>query len=168
MIILLSGRRLVASQKPLTDFDATVTVCMTAHLARRADDQRRSYLITFLRLSLLVTNNQRVTSSAFPAGILWIDPAGDDSSLVPRFVFAVAENAPLHPEGSLYVSLMTIAASLRFQVAEVFEHQDGGSLFSGKLDNAMADLVSKILVTVMDFAPEVHIVLFSKCKQACF
>ena len=155
---------LIASQESLTDLEAGVAVGMAAHLALWTDDQRRTYLIALLGLPLRITNDLRTATGAFPASLLRVDPAGDNPGLVPRLILAVAENAPFHPEGSLLIAPVTVAAFLRLQIAQMLEHYNGGSLLSSELDNAMTDLVSNILVTLIDFAPQSGIILLAKCK----
>src|SRR5258708_12435862 len=98
-------------------------------------NQRSTLSIPLCRLPLLIACHQAVTTSTFPAGVAWIDPAGDDA-LVPCLIFGVLEDAPLHPEGSLAVSPTAILASLGFEVAELLKHQDGRPMVMSKLDNA--------------------------------
>src|SRR6185312_1432864 len=90
----------IASHESLTDLEAGVAVSMPTHLAVGTDDQRGPHLIPLFWLPLRIANDLRTTTSAFSAGILGIDPAGDDPGLVPCLVFGVAEDATLHPEGS--------------------------------------------------------------------
>jgi hypothetical protein len=101
-----------------------------------------------------------VTTSTFPTGIAWIDPAGDDA-LAPCLIFGVLEDAPLHPEGSLAVSTTAIRASLGFEGAEVLKHQDGRPMVMSKLDNASTHQVRERLIDVLDLAPEGNIVLLA-------
>ena len=155
---------LIAIHEPLAYLEAGIAVGMPAHLAGWTHDQGCTHLVALFGLPLRVANYLRTTAGAFPAGIPGVDPAGDDTGLVPRLVFGVAENAALHPEGSLHVSSVTIPAFLRFQIAEVFKHQKRGSLRTCELDNAVADLVGKILVTMIDFALQIGIVLLAECK----
>jgi hypothetical protein len=98
-------------------------------------NQRSTLSIPLCWLPLSIACYQAVTTSTFPTGVAWIDPAGDDA-LVPCLIFGVLEDAPLHPEGSLAVSPTAILASLGFEVAEVLKHQDGRSVVMSKLDNA--------------------------------
>src|SRR5258708_28684030 len=125
-----------------------------------AQNQRSTLSIPLCRLPLLIACHQAVTTSTFPTGVAWIDPAGDDA-LVTCLIFGVLEDAPLHPEGSLAVSPTAILASLRFEVAEMFKHQDGRPVVMSKLDNTSTHQVRERLIAVLDLAPEVNIVLFA-------
>src|SRR5713101_5899053 len=53
-----------------------------------------------------------------------VDPARDDL-LIPRFIFCVLEDAPLHPVGSFAVPPVAILPLLRTQVPQVLEDEDG-------------------------------------------
>lgn len=154
----------IASHESLTNLEAGVAVSMPTHLAVWTDDQRCTHVISLFWLPLRIANDLRTTTSAFPAGILRIDPTGDDPRLVPCLVFGVAEDATLHPEGSFLIASAAVATFFRFEMAEMFKHQNGGSLLSGELDDTMADLVRNILVTVRDFLPEVRIILLAESK----
>ena len=103
----------------MADHKTGVAVGMPAHLARGTHDQGCASLIPFLGLPLRITNELSTATGAFPAGVLRIDPAGDDTGLVPRLVLAIAEDAPFHPESPLMVAPVAIPAFLRFQIAEV-------------------------------------------------
>jgi len=86
------------------------------------------------------------------------DPAGEDL-LIPRLVFRVAEDAPFHPERSLRIPPAAILALFRFEVSQVFKHQDTGLVCLRKLHNASAHQMRHLLISVADLAPEVCIVL---------
>ena len=159
---------LIASQESLTDLDTGIAVGVSPQLALWTDEQGRTHVIPFFRLPLCVANDLSTATGTFPAGLLGIDPAGDDPGLVPRLVLSGAKDAALHPESSLRVASMTVPALLRLQIAEVLKRQDRGSLLSGELDNAMADLVGKIVISLIDFAPEIGVVLLARCKYAGF
>src|SRR5258708_13023102 len=108
---------------------------MALHTTLMTQNQRSTLSIPLCRLPLLIACHQAVTTSTFPTGVVWIDPAGDDA-LVPCLIFGVLEDAPLHPEGSLAVSPTAILASLRFEVAQMLKHQDHRPLVMTKLHNA--------------------------------
>jgi hypothetical protein len=48
----------------------------------------------------------------------------------------------------------------------VLKHEDGGSVFLGKLDNATGNQVGKRLITVTDFVPKGLIILFPLGKHS--
>jgi hypothetical protein len=133
---------------------------MALHPTLLTQNQRSTLRIPLCRLPLLIACHQAVTTSTFPTGVAWIDPAGDDA-LVPCLLFGVLEDAPLHPEGSLAVSPAAIRASLGLEVAEVLKHQDGRPVVVSKLDNASTHQVRERRIDVLDLAPEVGIVLFA-------
>jgi hypothetical protein len=108
----------------------------------------------------VITCHQRVATSAFPTGVAWIDPAGDDA-LVPCLIFGVREDAPLHPVGPLAVSPAAIRTLLGFEIAEVLKHQDARPVVVSKLHNASAHKMRERLIAVFDLAPEGGIVLFA-------
>jgi hypothetical protein len=48
----------------------------------------------------------------------------------------------------------------------VLKHEDAGSVFLGKLDNATGNQVGKRLITVTDFVPKGLIILFPLGKHS--
>ncbi len=149
-----------ACHQTLADNQTGISIGMALHPTLMTQNQRSTLSIPLCWLPLLITRHQAVTTSTFPTGVAWIDPAGDDA-LVPCLIFGVLEDAPLHPEGSLAVSPTAILASLGFEVAEVLKHQDGRPMVMSKLDNASTHQVRERLIDVLDLAPEVNIVLFA-------
>ncbi len=151
---------MIACHQTLADHQTGISIRMALHTAPMAQNQRSTLSIPLCRLPLLIACHQTATTSTFPTGVAWIDPAGDDA-LVPCLIFGVLEDAPLHPEGPLAVSPAAIRASLGFEIAEVLKHQDGRPMVMSKLDDASTHQVRERLIDVLDLAPEVGIVLFA-------
>ncbi len=103
---------------------------------------------------------------AFSRCVARVDPTGDDP-LVPRLVFGVGEDPPLHPECSFAVSPAAILAQITLEGSQVFKHENSRPLLSGKLHNASAHQMGNVLIGVADLAPEVGIVLFVLGNDAC-
>jgi hypothetical protein len=105
------------------------------------------------------------TASTFAARVAGIDAGGDDPA-VPGFVLRKLENAPLHPEGPLAVAPFAILALLWFELAQMLEDQNAGSLVFGKLNNTSTHQVRKVLIGIADMPPEVGIILLPPCDDA--
>jgi hypothetical protein len=106
-----------------------------------------------------------MATSTFPTGVSGID-TGRDDPLIPRLVLGVLEEASLHPEGPFAVTPTTILALLRFELAQVLEDQNGGSMLLGKLHDASTHLVREILIGMPDLVPEGGVVLLPFDNQA--
>ena len=154
-----------ACHQTLADHQTGISIGMALHTTPLTQNQRSPLRISLCRLSFLIACHQAVTTSAFPTGVAWIDPAGDDA-LVPCLILGVREDAPLHPEGSLAVAPTAVRASLGFEMAEVLKHQDSSPVVVSKLDNASTHQVCERLIDVLDLAPEVDIVLFAIGEDA--
>lgn len=150
----------IALKQALTDLETGIAVGVSAHLALWADDQSSAGSIARFWLSLIVANDSGVAAMTVSAAIARIDPAGDDATCIPRLIFAVAENAPFHPVGSLRIATTRILPLFWLEIAQVLKDQDAGLMFLGELDNATADQVRDVFIKMADFAPEVGIVLF--------
>lgn len=97
-------RVFVALNEPLSDTDAGIAVGVAAILAMGADAERSAGSIALLGLSRLVANDMCVAAMTFSACIGRVDPARDDASGIPRLVFAVPEDAALHPVGPFRIA----------------------------------------------------------------
>ena len=159
---LFLGTFCVAVYDPLSDHQRGIAVCIAAHGALGAEAERRAWSIAANVLSLCVTYNEGMTAVALSGCIAWVDSAGHDPS-VPRFIFGVGEDPPLHPESSLRVATARIRALLRLEVAQVFKHQNGSPLLRSKLHNASAHQMSDMLIHMADLAKDRRIVLFVCC-----
>src|SRR2546423_4350501 len=104
-----------------------------------------------------------MTAMAFSGCVSRVDAAGENL-LVPRLVFGVLEDPPLHPECSLGISLATILPLLRLEISQVLKHQDGAVLLCCELDNTSAHQMRDLLIYLSDLPPEVGIVLFVLCN----
>src|SRR5436305_4507847 len=162
---LFFGRFCVAPGEALTDHKRGIAICVSTHMARGAEAKRRARGVAANVLPLGVTHYACMTAMAFSRRVARVDPAGENPS-VPRLVFGVGEDPPLHPEGSLRVSPAAILALFRLEVSQVFKHQDGSLLLCGEQDNAGANQMGNVLIGVADLAPKVGIVLFVLCNDA--
>ena len=100
-----------------------------------------------------------MATSAFTAGIPWIDPTGENT-LVIRFVLGVVEDTPLHPEGSFAIASFAVLAFGGFQVAKVFKNENASFVLLCELNNASAHQMGYLRVYIADLAPQICIVLF--------
>jgi hypothetical protein len=86
----------IACYQTMADHQTGVSIRMALHPTPMTQHERSPLRIPLCRLPLVIARHQSVTTCAFPTGVAWIDAAGEDT-LVPGFVFSVAEDAPLHP-----------------------------------------------------------------------
>ena len=89
-----------------------------------------------------------------------IHPACDDAACIPRLIFAVPEDAALHPEGAFRIASAAIRALFWSQVAQVLKHEDTDLVLPRELDNACAHQVRDLCINVADLPPSVGMVLF--------
>src|SRR5215467_10884772 len=104
---------------------------MIAHLARLAQAEGGTGSISLHRFSLIVANDRRVATMTFSARVARIH-ATCDHSLVPCLVFAVAENAALHPVGAFRIAPARIRALLWSQTVQMLKDEDTGLLLDGE------------------------------------
>src|SRR5947207_11346623 len=143
----------------MSDNSGGIGSCVALHVALSAEAERSARGIAAVGLPLGVTHDAGITAMAFSRCVARVDPTGDDP-LVPRLVFGVGEDPPLHPECSFAVSPAAILALFRLEGSQVFKHENSRPLLSGKLHNASAHQMGNVLIGVADLAPEVGIVLF--------
>src|SRR5260370_38574749 len=86
-----------------------------------------------------------------------VDPARDDL-LIPRLIFCILEDAPLHPVGSFAVPPVAILPLLRAQVPQVLEDEDTSPLLAGELDNTGAHPLGYLPIHIAALAPETSLV----------
>src|SRR5260370_924824 len=148
-----------AGNEPLPNDHTGVSIGIPPKMTLRTEAERRARGIALFGLPLGVANNQALATSAFSGRIAGADPAGDDPRVI-RLILRIFEDTPLHPERSLRVPPAAILALFRFEVSQVFKHQNGSPLLTGELDNAGAHQMRKVLIGVADLAPEIGVVLF--------
>lgn len=158
---------LSACDEALTDHQTGVAIGIPAHVACLAQHKRRARGIPLGGLPVLVADHEPMTLGTFSTGVAGIDATSDDR-LRPCLVFGVPEDASLHPESAFAIATAAISALLWLETAQMFKRQDGGPMRAGKLDNAGADLMGQILVSLLDLAPEGDIVLLSCGKDTGF
>ena len=148
-----------AGDEPLTDHETGIAIGMPSHGALWTENERRAWGIAFDRVPLGIANDRGMAAMTLSGRVARVDPAGDDL-LVPRLIFGVLEDAPLHPVGSFAVAPAAILPLFRPEVAQVLKDEDGSPLLAGELDNARTHQMGNLLIHVADLAPEVGIVLF--------
>ena len=153
-------RVFVALNEPLSDTYAGIAVGVAAILALWADAERSARSIALLGLSRLVANDRRVAAMTFSARIGRVHPARDDATSIPRLIFAVPEDAPLHPVSPFRIATTRIPALFRAQLAQVLEDEKPRPVPLRELDNARAHQVRDVFIDVADLTPQVGIVLF--------
>jgi hypothetical protein len=155
----------VSLDEAMSDNETSIAVGIAPHFAIRAEAERCARSVAANVLPLGVTHYAGMTAMAFPGCVARVDPARDDP-LVPRLIFGVVEDPPLHPERSFHVAPAAILALFGLEVSQVFKHQNGCPLLSGKLDNTSTHQMGNMLIHIADLAPEVGIVLLILCNDA--
>ncbi len=153
-------RFLRTGKQALPNTQTGIAIGVSAHLALWAVDQGSARGVAFPRLPLGVANDSDMAAVAFSARIARIDPAGDDAAGIPRLIFAVPEDAPLHPVSPFRIATTRIPALFRAQLAQVLEDEKTRPVPLRELDNARAHQVRDLFIDVADLPPEVGIVLF--------
>jgi hypothetical protein len=90
-------RVLRTGNQALPDTQTGIAVGVSAHSALLAVEQGSAGGVAFAGLSLVVVNDSRMAAMTFSARIARIQPARDDAACIPRLIFAVPEDAALHP-----------------------------------------------------------------------
>jgi hypothetical protein len=148
-----------AGNEPLSNDKTGIAICVALHGAVFTEHEGCTWGIALHWLARIVANDEAVAAMTFPARIARVDPTGDDL-LVPRLIFCVLEDTPLHPEGSFAVPPVAVRALFRLEVAQMLKDKDRSPLIAGKLDNTGTHQMGNLLVHLRDLAPEVGIVLF--------
>src|SRR5258708_5279050 len=100
-----------------------------------------------------------MAAMAFSGCVARVDAASDDL-LIPRLIFGVLEDTPLHPERSFAIAPAAILPLFWLQVSQVLKHQDSCLMLCRELNNTGAHQMRDVLIGMSDGDPEVGIVLF--------
>jgi hypothetical protein len=157
---LFLGGVLRAGDEPLTNDETSIAIRVPSHGTLRTENERSAWGVAFDRVSLGIANDRGMATMTLSGCVARVDPARDDL-LIPRLIFCVLEDTPLHPVGSFAVPPVAILSLLRAQIPQVLEDEDGSPLLAGELDNTGTHQMGYLLIHVVDLAPEVDIVLFA-------
>src|SRR3989442_1486245 len=157
---LFLGGFLIACHKTLTDNKTRIAIGIAPHATGLTEHQGRTVGISLCWLRDLIPSHQAMATSTFSTGIAWADPAGENAFVI-RFVFGVREDASLHPKGAFAIASVAVLAFGRFEIAQVFKHQDGRPVLFSKLDNASTHQMREVFICSLDLAPEVNVVRFT-------
>src|SRR5215472_17154452 len=115
---LFFPRFLIALNESLSDTQTGIAVGMVAHLALRAQAERGTRSVALLRFSLVVANDGGLAAMAFSTRVARVHAAGDDAACIPRLIFRVAEDAPLHPVGAFQIAAARVCALFGLEIAQ--------------------------------------------------
>jgi len=164
---LFLERFLIAGNEPLPDDQTGISIGISAHSARLAEGKRRAGSIAFYWMSFGIAHHQAMTTSTFSGRIARVDAGSQDTHVV-RLILGVLEDPPLHPVGPFGVPAMAILAPGRLETAQMLKHQDARLLCLCKLDNASTDQMRVLIIDILDFPPEICVILFPFCDKASF
>ena len=85
-----------AGDEPLTDDETRIAIRVSSHGTRRTENERCAWGVAFDRVPLGIANDRGTAAMTLSGGVARVDPARDDL-LIPRLIFCVLEDAPLHP-----------------------------------------------------------------------
>ena len=155
-----------AGNQPLSNDETGIAIGVALHGAVFKEHEGCAWGIALHWLARIVANDEAVAAMTLPARIARVDPTGDDL-LVPRLIFGIGEDTPLHPESPFAIAPSAIRALFGLESAQMLKDEDRSPLLSGKLDNAGTHQMGNLLVHLLDLAPEVGIVLFAFDENAC-
>src|SRR6266849_3352061 len=157
-------RLLRAGDETLSDHQTGIAIRIATHATRWTPHEGGARGIAFYRLPLGIANYLGTAPGTLPAGVARIDAAGDDPHL-PRLVFGVLEDAPLHPEGAFRIAPVAVLPFLWLEIREVLKDEHGSSVLSSKLDNPSAYQMGQSLIAVSDVLPASSIILLPFCHD---
>src|SRR5258708_24502831 len=114
---LFLGRVLRAGDEPLTDDKTSIAIRVPSHGTLRTEHERCAWGVAFDRVPLGIADERAMAAMTLSGRVARVDPARNDL-LVPRLIFGILEDAPLHPVGSFAVPPVAILPLLRLEVAQ--------------------------------------------------
>ncbi len=154
------------ADEALPDDDARISVGMVSHPTIGARHQWSTGRVSFCWMVSRITGNRRMTLGALSTRIPGADPARDDPSGIPGFVFRVGKDPSFEPIHAFAICSSAVSALLRLEIAQVFKHENPSMVRLRKRHDAMTDQMRGLFIEAAHFGPQSHIVLLAFREDA--